>query len=192
MVLRVIFLIGILLLVAPSRAAADTAPNAVTYWATIVQQSIHNAAAPRSGGTSEILHTIVALAVYDAVVAIEGGYQPYAATIQAPAGADVRAAVAAAAYLTARARVVPSQVTYLDQRYVAYLSTIADGPAKTGGIAVGQQAAAAMLALRADDGFANVVPMSAARFRRHLESTSPMPDARRRPTVPSRLMSRSA
>jgi hypothetical protein len=157
MVLRVIFLIGILLLVAPSRAAADTAPNAVTYWATIVQQSIHNAAALRSGGTSEILHTIVALAVYDAVVAIEGGYQPYAATIQAPAGADVRAAVAAAAYLTARARVVPSQVTYLDQRYVAYLSTIADGPAKTGGIAVGQQAAAAMLALRADDGFANVV-----------------------------------
>ena len=33
------------------------------------------------------------LAVYDAVVAIEGGYQPYGAALSAPAGASAEAAV---------------------------------------------------------------------------------------------------
>jgi hypothetical protein len=150
-------LIGILLLAGPYRASADTAPNVVTYWATVVQQAIHNAGAPRSAGTSQMLHTMVTLAVYDAVMAIEGGYQPYAVAISPAAGADVRAAVATAAYLTAKARVAASQVPYLDQQYAAYLSTLADGPARTAGISVGQQAAAAMLALRADDGFNNIV-----------------------------------
>ncbi len=80
-------LIG-LLLAGPSQAAADTAPNVVTYWATVVQQAIHNAGAPRSAGTSEVLHTMVALAVYDAVMDIEGGYQPYAVVIRPAAAAD--------------------------------------------------------------------------------------------------------
>ena len=46
---------------------------------------------------------MVQIAVYDAVVAIEGGYQPFAFAIPAPAGSDVRAAVATAGYATARA-----------------------------------------------------------------------------------------
>jgi hypothetical protein len=82
----------------------------------VVQPSIHNPASPRSAGTSQILHTMVVLAMYDAAVAIEGGYEPFAATIQAPLGADVRAAVATAAYLTARARVVAAEIAPLDQR----------------------------------------------------------------------------
>ena len=150
-------LIGISLLAGPVLASADTAPNVVTHWANIVQQSIHNANAPRSAGTSQLLHTMVALAVYDAVMAIEGGYEPYAATIQPAGAADVRAAAATAAYLTARGRVAPSQIDYLDQQYAAYLATIADGPAKIGGIAVGEKSAAAILTLRADDGFNNIV-----------------------------------
>ena len=139
------------------RASADPAPNAITDWALIVQQSIHNAGAPRSAGTSEILHTTIMLAVYDAVVAIEGGYKPYATRIKAPANADTRAAVATAAYRTARARVAASQVAYLDAQYAAYMSAIADGPGKSAGVQVGEKAAAAILALRANDNFANVV-----------------------------------
>jgi hypothetical protein len=123
-----------------------------------VQPAIHSANAPRSGGTSQILHTMVMLAVYDAVVAIEGGYRPYAARIDAPPGADVRAAVATAAYLTVRPRVAPAQLGYIDQTYAAYMAAIEDGPAKTDGAAVGQQAAEAMLARRANDGFTAVVP----------------------------------
>jgi hypothetical protein len=134
------------------------AQNAVTDWANIVAPSINNASAPRPPASSEILHTIIQLAVYDAVVAIEGGYEPYAAAIEAPAGADVHAAVAAAAYRTARGRVASSQFAYLDAQYASYLAGVPDGLAKSDGIEVGEAAAAAVLALRASDGFNNVVP----------------------------------
>ena len=50
-----VVLICFLLLDAPLRAIANAAPNVVTDWSTIVQGVIHNAAAPRSAGTSQIL-----------------------------------------------------------------------------------------------------------------------------------------
>ena len=104
-------------LASPVRAIADPAPNAVIEWAGIVQQAIHGPAAPRSAGTSEILHTMVHLAVYDAVVAIEGGSRPFAAKITAAPNADVRAAVATAAYLTARPRIAAAHLATFDQAY---------------------------------------------------------------------------
>lgn len=133
------------------------APNVVTDWAGIVQAAINNPTAPRPPASSEVLHAMIVLAMYDAAMAIEGGYEPFAAHVQAPAGADVRAAVATAAYLTARARVLASQFAYLDAQYAAYLTSIANGQAKDDGILVGKGAAAAMIALRANDGFDNVV-----------------------------------
>ena len=57
---------------------------------------------------------MVHLAVYDAVVAIEGGYRPDATRIAAPRGTDVRAAVATAAYLTARPRIAAAHLPALD------------------------------------------------------------------------------
>jgi len=92
------------------------------------------------------------LAMYDAAMAIEGGYQPFAAAIEAPEGADVRAA----AYWTARARVLASQVPYLDAQYAAYLAGIPAGQSKEDGLDVGKAAADAILALRADDGLSDV------------------------------------
>jgi hypothetical protein len=65
--------------------------------------------------------------MYDAVTAIKGGYEPYGANISAPRGADVRAAVATAAYRTARERVATSQHEYLDEQYELYLAGIRDG-----------------------------------------------------------------
>jgi hypothetical protein len=124
--------------------------NVVTDWAAIVQPAINNAAAPRPPASSEVLHTMVALAVYDAVMAVEGGYQPYALAMQAPAGADVRAAVATAAHKTSRMRVAASQVAYLDMQYAYYMISVPDGSAKTAGIQVGEAAANAILAARAD------------------------------------------
>jgi len=136
---------------------ADTPHNAVTDWAALVRPAIHSAAAPRPAGSAQVLHTMAVLAMYNAVVAIEGGYEPYAAHIRPRPGADVRAAVATAAYLTARARVAPSRTAYLDHQYAAYLAGIADGRSKTEGIDVGVAAATGMLDLRANDGFANAV-----------------------------------
>ena len=103
------------------------------------------------------MHTITQLAVYDAVVAINGGYEPYHTAINAPKDADLSAAVATAAYRSARGRVAPSQFGYLDDKYKAYLASIRDGAAKKHGVDVGQQAADGVLALRANDGFENTV-----------------------------------
>jgi len=139
-------------------AHPEPARNAAAEWASIVQPAIHRASAPRSPASSFVLHTMAQLAVYDAVIAIEGGHQPYHRAIEAPAGADVRAAVATAAYRTVRGRATPSQLAYLDERYNAYLKGIPDGQAKTDGIAIGESAAAGILALRAHDGFTNTVP----------------------------------
>jgi PAP2 superfamily len=152
------FMFSAVVLASPVRAIAGPAPNAVIEWAGIVQQAIHGPAAPRSAGTSEILHTMVHLAVYDAVVAIEGGSRPFATKITAAPNADVRAAVAAAAYLTARPRIAAAHLAALDQAYATYVASLPADDAVTEGVRVGQQAAAAMLALRANDGFTNVVP----------------------------------
>ena len=152
-----VVLICFVLLLAPLRTLANAAPNVVTDWATIVQGVIHNAGAPRSAGTSQILHTMVMLAVYDAVVAIEGSYEPFGAAIDATPGADVRAAVATAAYRTAQARILASQKPLLDTQYAAYLAGIRDGFAKSTGISIGEAAAAGVLAMRDDDGFFNIM-----------------------------------
>src|SRR5262245_28831207 len=149
-------LVCAVLLSRPFWASAE--PNAVTDWGLIVQPAIHSATAPRPPASAILLHDMVMLAIYDAVMAIDGGFEPYAATIPPQPAADVRAAVATAAYLTARGRVLPSQFAYLDQQYAVYLAGIPEGPAKTDGVAVGMAAASAILALRAHDGFDAVVP----------------------------------
>src|SRR5215211_3721857 len=76
------------------------AQNVVTDWAAIVQPALN--ATATLPAAQIVLRAMVQIAVYDSVVTIQGGYQPFAAAITAPAGADVRAAVATAAYLTAR------------------------------------------------------------------------------------------
>ena len=152
---RAIGLLLLQVLAGPAVAAAQSAPNAVTDWATIVQPAVM---AQKSPGTAQVHHTMVMLAVYDATVAIDGGYRPYAVRLQAVPQADRRAAVATAAYVTARARASVTQYAYLDEQYATYLAGIPDGPAKTLGIETGQAAADAILALRTGDGFDAVVP----------------------------------
>jgi hypothetical protein len=129
--------------------------NVVTDWATIVHPLINTP--PKLPAIQLVLRATVQLAVYDAVVAIESGYKPFAATISAPAGADVGAAVATAAYRTTRARVDASQIPALDTAYQTYMSGIPDGLAKSDGVKVGEAAAGALLALRSNDGMTNVV-----------------------------------
>jgi hypothetical protein len=65
--------------------------------------------------------------------------------------------VATAADLTARPRLVPAEAARLADIYATFMAAIAEGPAKAGGIQVGEASAAAMLALRANDGFTATV-----------------------------------
>ena len=94
---------------------------------------------------------IVHTAVYEAVNAITGRYPASTLKLEAAPGASVDAAVAAASR-TALAKLLPSQQGAIDAAYQAALAKVADGSAKTAGIALGEQAAAAVLAARADDG----------------------------------------
>ena len=99
---------------------------------------------------------LVQTAAYDAVNAITQRY-PDAATMLAAPNASVDAAVAAAHRATL-SKLLPAQQKSIDAAYEAALAGIADGPARAAGIAVGEKAAAAVLAQRADDGAAPAEP----------------------------------
>ena len=105
-------------------------------------------------GEAAVYMGIVHVAIYDAAVAIEGGYQPYAPTPIAPPGTSPEAAIATAAYdtLTGLQPQLGGNPTILNNDYAAYLAAIPDGQAKTDGITVGGQVAQAVVALRANDG----------------------------------------
>ncbi len=91
-------------------------------------------------------------AMYDAVVAVEGGYQPYASRPAAPAGANVEAAAVAAAHAVLLTH-LPDQKMMLDGELYRMLSLIAVlSSQKSAGVEVGRAAAAAVLATRAGDG----------------------------------------
>jgi len=92
---------------------------------------------------------IVQVAVFEAVNAITGDYQPYLGTITAPPGASAEAAAIEAAYGVLNAY-FPS--AGLDAARANSLAQIPDGQAKIDGIATGDAAASAMVALRANDG----------------------------------------
>lgn len=93
----------------------------------------------------------VQVAVFEAVNAITGEYEPYLGTISAPPGASPEAAAVAAAHGVLKA-FFPAQAATLDQQRTDSLATIPDGQAKNDGIAVGEAAAAAMIANRTNDG----------------------------------------
>jgi PAP2 superfamily protein len=135
-----------------SSAHADT----VTDWNEIMQTTV--SAQP---GSNPVYQTrwgaITQLAVFEAVNAIEGDYEPYLGVIVAPAGASPDAAAIAAAHRTL-VTLRPGSAVALDAARAASLAAIPDGQAKDDGIAVGEAAALAMLLLRVGDGWDAVVP----------------------------------
>ena len=94
---------------------------------------------------------IVHIAMFDSVIAIKGGYKSYTGIVPAAQDASVNAAIATAAHDTLSA-LFPSQVPSFDAELSHDLKLIFPEQSKKHGIAVGQQAAAAILALREDDG----------------------------------------
>src|SRR5689334_12370110 len=99
-----------------------SAQNAVTDWAGIVQPVINTPAKPAA--SLFVYRAYVQLAVYDAVMAIDGGFTPYAAVIPKQPGADSSAAVATAAYRATRPFATPAQSAVLDAQYETYMSRI--------------------------------------------------------------------
>ena len=93
---------------------------------------------------------MVQVAIADAVNTIQDRYARYAVAIPMAPSASADAAVAAAAR-SILIQVYPAQKAKVEEAYAASLKQIPDGPAKTEGISVGEQAAAVILADRAND-----------------------------------------
>jgi hypothetical protein len=90
-------------------------------------------------------------AVYDAVVGVEGRYEPYRFHAHAPRRTSAQAAAVAAAHKILVTYSPYAQAT-LDAAYAASLAQIPDGKAKSRGVAFGTRAADNLIALRANDG----------------------------------------
>lgn len=94
---------------------------------------------------------IVQIAVFEAVNAIEGGYESYLHLDRVSSSANVEAAVATAAHDTLVA-LYPAQKTDLDHKLDVVLKRIGASDARSAGEDAGKKAASAILRLRDGDG----------------------------------------
>ncbi len=122
--------------------------DAVTDWNAITVQAVNAAVPPRPGPSAVLDLAMVHAAVYDAVEAIDGRFRPYHVHIPGASGSPAAAAAAAAHDVLVNR--FPAQAASLDSTYHDYLDH--NGLLGDAGIAVGQQAAAGIIALRANDG----------------------------------------
>jgi hypothetical protein len=128
--------------------SAQTArADAVLDWNVVMLATI----APAPPFPTARFAAVTELAVFEAVNAISGEYEPYLGTITAPPGASAEAAAAAAAH-GVLVFYFPLKAAALDAALATSLAAIPDGQSKIDGIATGNAAAAAMIALRANDG----------------------------------------
>jgi hypothetical protein len=141
---------------APDPLPAAGPPNEALVWNEIMLQAI--ALTGMSPPFATRAMAIESLAVFNAVSAIEGT-PGYLVSLTAPEGASAAAAAAQAAH-DVLVSLFPSPATILmfDDQLDVSLGAIADGQAEIDGIAVGAQAAADMIALRAGDGWNVSVP----------------------------------
>lgn len=140
--------VSLIALLLSASALSDACADAVTEWneqagGIVVKAGLGPLPAERA-------LAMVQASVYEAVNAITQRYPVSDLKLETASWASVEAAVAAAnrAMLT---KLVPSQQAIIDHAYQAAMRAIADGSAKSNGIAVGEKAVAGILARRAND-----------------------------------------
>ena len=157
-------LIAVAGLVPVASVAAAEQPNPVLDWNINAVNAIGNPPANAIPGLGQppplaVIHlAMVQGAVYDAVNAIDGGFEPYLSGLPSTPGASRAAAVATAAHdvLVALPPLPPNSPDAMRanvaELYRLYMLEIPDGTAKTQGIATGRAAATAMNGARTGDG----------------------------------------
>jgi hypothetical protein len=146
----ILIALAIFVMTNPTGKAVTLPPgNTVEQWNTIGENTVVGASTFQAEGF--IYMAYVSAAVYDALVSIEGGYEPYGSAISAAPGASTDAAVVEAAYRTL-VNYFPAQAATLGSFYTEALALIPDGASKTAGQAVGLAAATNIIALRTGDG----------------------------------------
>jgi hypothetical protein len=167
--LLLLALVGAVGLIPAGSVAAAEPTNMVLVWnenAVNVISQPATATPPGLGQGPPLAAMHVAMvhgAIYDAVNAIDRGHEPYLPGLSAPATASQAAAVAQAGHdvlygITPAANTAVR--TRIDEMLTASLALIDAGQAKTDGIEIGADAAAAMLAARANDGRFDVEPFA--------------------------------
>ena len=137
---------------AAAHQAAVPSPDVVTQWNTIAMRTIvtERAVPPQA---APLYLSFTSVAMYDAIVSIKGGYEPYALRKRPSGTRDASAEVAAAtAAYTVLRHYFPASAATLDPDYAAALAQVRDGRAKDRGVKVGQAAARAIIKLRRGDG----------------------------------------
>jgi len=146
---RVTVLAMVCMLFIPVVAKADV----ILDWNAIAVSTMLSQIPPPHPFAQARFVAITQLAVFEAVNAVTGEYQPYLGTIDAPAGASPETAAIAAAHGVLK-NYFPGSTAALDAARASSLAAIPDGQAKDDGIATGEAAAAAMILLRTNDGSA--------------------------------------
>lgn len=137
--------IAIFITVATGTAHADT----VTDWnqTAIEVMKVARVAGNPWSRTLAMVH----VAMSDAISSVQGRYTRYVATVPVVPGASAEAAAAAAARQIL-VQLFPNQQAIVEEAYAASVKAIPEGPAKSQGVAVGEQVAAAVQADRSADG----------------------------------------
>jgi PAP2 superfamily len=155
--ISIVPLLGALALIALASPTVTRA-DAVTDWNAIASTAIvTNASQPPP--VSALSFAMVQGAVYDAVNAIDRGYQPY---LVQPSANPTDSKEAAAATASFRVLVgfpdfpglFPAQLPTLQPQYDAYVANLPDNPpgSRAAGITIGETTARAMLEARLNDG----------------------------------------
>ena len=144
--LALTFVIAICLFAAPAVSA-----DSVVEWNTRACDLLAPASfdTPNANRILAIMHT----AIYEAVNGITKKYPAGNVKLNASLGASVDAAVATASRAVL-VKLVPARAIDVELAYKKAMDAIPDGRSKTEGSSVGERAAAAILADRAEDGFA--------------------------------------
>ena len=144
-----------ILILSPLLAATASRADSVIDWNVI---AINTAVTAKANPFAQGRYAAIAqLAVFEAVNSITGEYQPYLGTLTQRPGASRDAAAVEASYDVLShyfGLTNPAIQAALNSARANSLSVISDGLAKTGGIQAGDDAAQAIIDLRANDGSA--------------------------------------
>ena len=141
-----------------SNAAPPVAKSAavITHWSAIAQRTLFTENATPVP-VAPLYLGFMSLAVYDAVVAIEGRYTQYAEQPRPHTNASAEAAAATAAYRVL-STYFPASGPALAADYAQSLAEIPNGVGKVHGVRVGEAAALGVIELRKSDGRGSSVP----------------------------------
>lgn len=135
--------LAILTLVALTHVCACLRADVITEWDSAACRIVDRATLPPSAANHAL--TVAQTAVFEAVNAVTQRYSGGRIAREEADGVSTEAAVAAA-YRLALGKMVPSQLLAVDSTYQMAIARVKDGPEKVRGIALGQKAAAAVLA----------------------------------------------